>query len=395
MRQAPRASGRILIENVVDVSLRSGRRLCGWACDSTMDRSWRADLYIDCTGIENTVARHGAQGTATGTNRHWLPCDSRRDPPLQKDATDLAPCAGSHGTLVRLADGRTPLAGAGTDVGYAFFQCTSRRMTKLRPTLLAEFPGAALNEPRFSAIPAWGDPRNSGKKNCLVLAERRPRAAGIDGLLHLRADRHCAAAHLVSPVKPIQPHEIDEYNRLTTMEYERIRDFSDSAFQGDPNAPIRPFWEQCRDMAIPDTLRDQDSELLWVNAAGSPCSIEEALFGGQLGWPCSLAKNCLPTGTTIPLWRNVSWCRRGEGPALLRMRSMIREGVETMTTPRAIHRKRIALATPFASFMRDPSSNRVREIAIVGGGKLAAGMGGGQFLGAGASIPGRRRHPKS
>jgi len=80
---------------------------------------------------------------------------------------------------------------------------------------------------------------------------------------------------------------------------------------------------------------------------------DEEHFWRTAGWRCSLVK--LPA-RDYDHWRT-SCCRRGEA-ALLRMRSMIREGVETMTT----HAQFIEAhcSARLRKFMRDPSSNRVR-----------------------------------
>jgi tryptophan halogenase len=64
-----------------------------------------------------------------------------------------------------------------------------------------------------------------------------------------------AIARLIDffPTKDFDPADIDEYNRLSRFEYERIRDFLILHYhvnQRDDSA----FWRHCREMAVPDTL---------------------------------------------------------------------------------------------------------------------------------------------
>ena len=113
---------RRIERKIVDVSLRSED---GFVDSLRLDdgSQLRADLYIDCTGIESTVARHVLKD-GYRDYRHWLPCD-RAVTLLCKDATDLAPCAES----TALPCGwrwRTPLQGC-MDAGLCVFQCASRR----------------------------------------------------------------------------------------------------------------------------------------------------------------------------------------------------------------------------------------------------------------------------
>ena len=68
-------------------------------------------------------------------------------------------------------------------------------------TLLAEFPGAAVSEPRFLRF-LPGRPAKFWDKNCLVLPSGALEPLESTGL-HLAQTGDCAAAHLVSR-QPVQ-----------------------------------------------------------------------------------------------------------------------------------------------------------------------------------------------
>jgi tryptophan halogenase len=57
------------------------------------------------------------------------------------------------------------------------------------------------------------------------------------------------------PDKGFEPADIKTFNRLTLDEYERLRDFLILHYKVTQRADT-PFWRYCRDMGIPDSLRE-------------------------------------------------------------------------------------------------------------------------------------------
>jgi tryptophan halogenase len=68
---------------------------------------------------------------------------------------------------------------------------------------------------------------------------------GIDKLLHLWPDQPLTA-ELTAPLA-------DEYNRLSVVEFERIRDFIILHYSANGRLKGK-FWRHCREMALPETL---------------------------------------------------------------------------------------------------------------------------------------------
>jgi tryptophan halogenase len=72
--------------------------------------------------------------------------------------------------------------------------------------------------------------------------------------------------------------ETAEYNRQTVLEYERIRDFIILHYKA--NDRPHPFWRQCRDMDVPDTLAEK---IDLFRAGGRIVRRDDELFT-EAGW---------------------------------------------------------------------------------------------------------------
>ena len=77
---------------------------------------------------------------------------------------------------------------------------------------------------------------------------------------------------------PAAPANVEAYNRRVAYDYERIRDFIVLHYYA--NQREESFWKRCREMAIPDSLR-QKIDLF--RATGRIFREQEELFV-EVGW---------------------------------------------------------------------------------------------------------------
>jgi tryptophan halogenase len=85
---------------------------------------------------------------------------------------------------------------------------------------------------------------------------------------------------------------IDEFNRQTDFEYERVRDFIILHYKATQRDDT-PFWRYCRDMEVPATLQ-RKSDLFRVN--GRIFREDEELFGEESWIQVLLGQGIIPQG---------------------------------------------------------------------------------------------------
>jgi tryptophan 7-halogenase len=218
-----------------------------------------ADFFIDCTGFRAMLI-----GKTLGVEHidwsNYLPCDraiackTENKGPLPAYTRATAQSAGWSW--------RIPLQRR-VGQGYVY---SSRFVSDAaaRATLLRSLDTACTEEPRV--IPyITGHRRQFWKNNCLSVGlssgfiepleatSIHLIARGIDFFLRYFPDRDCDAAL------------VREYNRRMTGDFEEVRDFIVLHYAATARDDT-PFWQWCRRIPLPDTLRER-IELFRANGA--------------------------------------------------------------------------------------------------------------------------------
>jgi tryptophan halogenase len=210
--------------------------------------SLRADLYIDCTGTTDGLFAQKLQTKHVDWS-HWLPCD-RGVTIACDDTSEMAPYSRSIACFAG-SQWRLPLQDC-VDCGYAYSSAFLSD-DEAAATLLRDLPGTALNDLRSLRF-AQGRPQDFWAGNYLNLA-----GSCMDPLegtgLHL-VQTGIARFLTLFPPHGVSPDDAAEYNRLTIQEHERVRDFLVLHYKATTRSDS-PFWNHCREMEVPGTLRDK------------------------------------------------------------------------------------------------------------------------------------------
>ncbi|WOH36318.1 tryptophan halogenase family protein [Thalassotalea fonticola] len=220
---------------VESVELEDGNKIAG-------------DLFIDCTGqaallIEKTL------NTGYVDWSHWLPCDKAIAVPCE----NVAPISPYTRSIAHDAgwQWRIPLQHRiGNGIVYSSKHMTDKQAKEL---LLANIDGKPLAEPKVIPF-RTGRRLKQWNKNVVSIGLSSGFLEPLESTsIHLIQS---AATRLIKtfPHQGIDDVTVDEFNRQSVTEIERIRDFIILHYKINQRDDS-PFWQQCQRMDIPQTLQ--------------------------------------------------------------------------------------------------------------------------------------------
>jgi len=239
-----RVEGRI-----VDVLLRAGN---GHVDSLLLEDGTRVagDLFVDCSGFRGLLIEETLK-TGYEDWTHWLPCDRAVAVPCES-APELLPYTRSTARQAGW-QWRIPLQHR---IGNGHVFC-SQHLSEDEATavLMANLDGPALAEPRTLRF-ATGMRKKAWNRNVVAIGLAGGFMEPLESTsIHLV---QTAIARLITffPDQGFSALDIDEFNRQSRFEFERIRDFIILHYHLNQREDSA-FWRQCREMPIPETLQQK------------------------------------------------------------------------------------------------------------------------------------------
>lgn len=245
------------------------------------------DLFIDCSGFRALLIGE-AMKIGYRDWSDWLPCDRAVTVPSAPGG-ELTPYTRSTAHTAGW-QWRIPLQHR-TGNGYVY---CSRHVSddEAAATLLAHLDGEPLAEPRTLQF-TTGRREKFWEKNVIAVGLSSGFMEPLESTsLHLV---QAAVSRLLGffPDRDFDSALIEEYNRITINEFERIRDFLILHYKLTERDDA-PLWRECRDMSVPTPL---ENKLYHFGAYGRLVADGADLFGpdswlavhiGQNHWPKSV-----------------------------------------------------------------------------------------------------------
>ncbi len=207
-----------------------------------------ADFFIDCTGFYGLLIEKYLETGYTDWS-HWLPCDRAVAVPCES-VGDLLPYTKSTAKDAGW-QWRIPLQHR-TGNGYVY--CSQHSDAEAATDILLEgLDGKPLGPPKHLRF-TTGMRNKFWNKNCVAIGLSAGFMEPLESTsLHL-IQYGIMRLLALFPDQGMSNLLADEYNKLTTAEYKRIRDFLILHYTATEREDTE-FWRYCKNMDIPDTLK--------------------------------------------------------------------------------------------------------------------------------------------
>lgn len=206
-----------------------------------------ADFFVDCSGFQALLIAKALKIDFVDWS-HWLPCD--RAVAVQcESAGDLLPYTRSTAREAGW-QWRIPLQHR-TGNGYVY---ASEHLSddEAQARLTHDMDGAPIGSPRLLRFKA-GRRARAWVGNCVALGLAAGFLEPLESTsIHL-VQTGLARLFSLFPDLDFDPAIQAEYNRLTAIEYERVRDFLILHYCATRRTDT-PFWRQCHSMTLPESL---------------------------------------------------------------------------------------------------------------------------------------------
>jgi tryptophan halogenase len=205
------------------------------------------DLFIDCTGFRALLIE-GALHAGHDDWTHWLPCDAA----IAVQTESVRPPVPYTRAMAHDAgwQWRIPLQHR-TGNGLVYCSRYLSREAALE-RLLGNLEGRTLTEPNHLRF-VTGARRRQWHRNCIAIGLSGGFMEPLESTsIHL-IQRAILRLTRMLPLRDISPRDVAEFNDQQLGDMEQIRDFLILHYKATERRDS-PFWRQCADMEIPDTL---------------------------------------------------------------------------------------------------------------------------------------------
>lgn len=276
-----------------------------------------ADFFIDCSGFRGLLIE-GALNTGYEDWTHWLPCDravalpcARVEPPVPYTRSTALEAGWRW---------RIPLQHR-TGNGYVYCSdhiSDDEALARLREGL----DGEAMAEPNLLRF-RTGRRKKAWNRNCLAIGLSAGFLEPLESTsIHL-IQTGITRLLLSFPDTGFAAADIDTYNRLSQLEFERVRDFVVLHYHATERADT-PLWRRVAAMDIPESLHQKIDQF---RSRGRIFRFEDELFQ-DTSWIAVLLGQGIRPQRPDPITEVIPLDVTRE--RLHRLRSIIREGVERM-----------------------------------------------------------------
>jgi len=246
------AEGRGIVRRegkIVEVNLRSED---GFVESVTLENGDKveADFFIDCSGFRGLIIEQALKAGYEDWS-HYLPCNRAIAVPCES-APEITPYTRSTARKAGW-QWRIPLQHR-IGNGHVF---SSDFMSddEAIDTLMNNLDGKPLADPRIVPFKT-GRRRQFWIRNCVALGLAAGFLEPLESTSIWLVQSGLSRLMTMFPDRTFQQADIDRFNRIVLNEYEIVREFLILHYKA-TERDDSPFWDYCRNMAIPDRLAEK------------------------------------------------------------------------------------------------------------------------------------------